>query len=221
VTLDYYNIKIDDRLGLQNVTVSDSDLVDLIGAGIPNADLLLGSNLNYFSNAFDTEITGLDLAITTSFDMGEGDLFLDFRHNINDQEVSGVRSGTINAGRVYDLENQVPTRATVASLNYAQGNFDGLLRVNSYGDWDTTGGVFGPGDASDAITYNGNVLVDLEVNYTFSENYTVTLGGENIFDVIPDVEDNGTLQALGVQNAITSPWGFNGGFWYVRLSADF
>ncbi|MFT7139346.1 MAG: iron complex outermembrane receptor protein, partial [Sulfitobacter sp.] len=30
-----------------------------------------------------------------------------------------------------------------------------------------------------------------------------------------------TLDFLGVTRALTSPWGFNGGFWYLRLAADF
>jgi iron complex outermembrane receptor protein len=52
------------------------------------------------------------------------------------------------------------------------------------------------------------------------ENYRVTLGGENIFDEVPDDEQDPTAQFLGVRHALTSPFGFNGGFWYLRLTAE-
>ncbi len=65
------------------------------------------------------------------------------------------------------------------------------------------------------------VLVDLEARFTFAERYTVAVGGENIFDEFPDDEQDPTSQFLGVNYALTSPYGFNGGFYYLRLSADF
>jgi hypothetical protein len=49
----------------------------------------------------------------------------------------------------------------------------------------------------------------------------VAVGGDNVFDVYPDREKDGTLQFLGQEYAITSPFGFNGASWYVRFSADF
>jgi iron complex outermembrane receptor protein len=59
------------------------------------------------------------------------------------------------------------------------------------------------------------------VSFTFNEMFTLTVGGENIFDEYPETEQDGTLDFLGVEYALTSPYGFNGGFYYVRLSADF
>jgi iron complex outermembrane receptor protein len=59
------------------------------------------------------------------------------------------------------------------------------------------------------------------VSLNFGEMFTVTLGGENIFDEYPDDEEDGTLRFLGVEDALTSPYGFNGGFYYLRLAARF
>ncbi len=50
------------------------------------ANLLLGSSANFFVNGFDSEIDGVDLAVTTSFDVGGGDLSVDFRYNYNKQD---------------------------------------------------------------------------------------------------------------------------------------
>ena len=56
---------------------------------------------------------------------------------------------------------------------------------------------------------------------TFNEMFTVTIGGENILDEFPDDEQNGDARFLGVEDAMTSPYGFNGGFYYLRLTASF
>ena len=146
---------------------------------------------------------------------------LDLRYNWNEQQVSGVSTGTINASRVYDLENQVPESSFVATADYSRDKLSALLRLRYYGEYSTTGGLFSPPDGSDRNSYDGNYLFDLEVNYEFSDNYQVSIGGENIFDAEPDNEQNGTLQFLGVDRALTSPYGFNGSFWYARVSAAF
>ena len=108
------------------------------------------------------------------------------------------------------------------TLDWAQGSmFNALVRVNYYGDWSTTGGLFSPGDASDRYDYDGAVIVDLEASMTFAEHYTVTVGGDNVFDQTPDKEQDPTLDFLGVEDALTSPYGFNGGFWYLRGTVSF
>jgi iron complex outermembrane receptor protein len=221
-TIDYYQIEIKDRLALLNNTISAANVVTLTAAGIPNANLLLGSSANYFVNGFDSEISGIDIAWTSDFaDVFEGDLTVDLRYNWNQQEVSNIVAGTINASRVYDLENQVPESSFVASLDYTRGIVDGTLRLRYYDDWSTTGGLFSPGDASDQYDYDGEVLVDLEISATFAEHYRVSVGGENIFDIEPGSEQEPVSRFLGVDRSLTSPFGFNGGFWYARLSAQF
>lgn len=221
-TVDYYNIDIEDRLALLSRTVGAAEVAVLTAAGIPNADLLLGSNVNYFVNGFDSKVQGIDVALGSRFDVAGGELLADLRYNHNEQEVSKVASGTINASRVYDLENQVPNDRAVLTLDYSTGGmFGALLRLNYYGDWSTTGGLFSPGDASDRYDYDGTAIVDLEARLNFGEHYTVAIGGENVFDTNPGKEKDPTLGFLGVINALTSPYGFNGGFWYVRLVADF
>ena len=222
VTVDYYNIQIDDRLTLFNNAIDAADVALLTAAGIPNANLLLGSNANYFLNGFDSEIDGLDVAITSSFELGSGGLLVDLRYNHNEQKVSNVSPGTLNSSNVFDLENTIPNDRALLTFDYStEGMFSGLLRFNYYGDWSATGGLFSPGDASDAHDYGSEFLVDLEAHFTFGERYGITLGAENVFDTKPDAEQDGTLQFLGARPSLTSPFGFNGAFWYARATVDF
>jgi iron complex outermembrane receptor protein len=222
ITVDYYHIEIDDRLALLTNTIGPAQVARLTAAGIPNAALLLGSNANFFVNGFDSEIDGLDVAVTSAFAVGGGELTLDLRHNFNEQEVSNVAPGSINASRVFDLENQVPENSSVLTASFERGGFfSGLVRLNYYDGWATTGGLFSPGDASDQYSYSEEILVDLEARFTFGDRYTVTVGGENVFDTLPEDEQEPVARFLGVRPALTSPFGFNGGFWYLRMNVDF
>jgi len=221
ITVDFYNINIEDRIALQSFTIGDSELALLKAASVANADLMKGSNGNFFVNGFDSEVSGIDFNYQTSFELGSGELMVDLRHNYNQQEVSKVKDNTINKGRVFDLENQIPEHNSVVSFTYKQDVYSGLVRLNRYGEWSSTGGLFGPGDASDATKYDGAMLVDVELKANVTDNVTVAIGGENIFDTYPDKEGNEVLQFLGQQYSVTSPFGFNGAFWYLRAKVEF
>ncbi len=222
ITLDYYQIEIENRLALQNNVIGAADIPLLEAAGVANAGLLLGSIANFFSNAYDSDITGIDLAVVSHFQVASGLLTVDFRHNFNEQEVSNVAAGTIDASRVFDLENQVPEQRTNLTLSYDSGGmFGGYVRANRYGSWESTGGLFSPGDASDASSYDAEILIDIEARLTFANRYVFAIGAENVFDTLPGDEQDGVLQFLGVASSVTSPFGFNGGHWYARLSVDF
>jgi iron complex outermembrane receptor protein len=221
VTLDVYDIEIDDRIGALDKTVDQAAVDRLIAAGYPNAQLLLNSAASYFSNAFDSDVFGVDLVLDHTTDLWGGNLYSTLRYNYNDQDVKNVKPGTINASRVFDLENQVPNSRGLLGFDWSRDRWGGLLRFNYYGSWKTTGGLFSPGDASDASAYGSEVLVDLEARLDFADHFRIAVGGENIFDSYPDKEQDGTFQFLGAVYSVTSPFGFNGALWYLRGSVFF
>jgi iron complex outermembrane receptor protein len=224
-TADYYYIEIDDRIAVANDTIDQQNVDDLNAMGYAGADLLLGTGASFFVNGFDTEVSGVDLAASSWWDMFGGVLVTDLRYNYNEQDVQSVNNGAINDNRVYDLENQVPESSAVLTFDYSRDAFGAYVRVNYYDDWSSTDGLFagptGAGSSEDPRDYDGATLVDIEVRYTFAEHYTVALGGENVFDEYPDKEQGDFLQGWGTKYAVTSPWGFNGAFWYGRISASF
>ncbi|QOC24117.1 TonB-dependent receptor [Wenzhouxiangella sp. AB-CW3] len=222
LTVDYYDIRVDDRLALRDNVISEGDLPGLIDLGVDNPELLVGSLANFFSNAFDSKVTGIDVASTSNFDIDAGALTLDLRYTYNRQKVRNVAPNTINDSRVFDLENQVPRHRTNLTLSFdSRAMFSGHVRASHYGSWETTGGLFSPGDASDVNSYSSEIIFDLEARFRFADQFQLAVGGENIFDTYPGEEQNPTLQFLGVKYALTSPFGFNGGQWYARLSYEF
>jgi iron complex outermembrane receptor protein len=95
------------------------------------------------------------------------------------------------------------------------------VRFNRYGGWETTSGLFGAGDGSVTYSYGSETLVDIEGRYKFKNGFTIAAGADNVFDQYPDREQDPVLDFLGVEHALTSPFGFNGAFYYVRASFEF
>ena len=233
ITIDYYDITIDDRLTVFNVNpegLCDGDpacggtdeIGLLVAAGIPNANALLGAKVAYFINGFESNISGIDLSIVSVFDIGSGTLTADLRSNFNSHDVEKVQQNALSDSDIYDFENQVPDNRTALTFNYDTGRmFSGYARFNFYGGWGDSGGQVAAPDASEVVEYSSELLVDLEATFRFTDNFRASIGGENIFDTLPDDDGHGTSEFLGVDKALTSPFGFNGGFWYARLVAEF
>jgi len=223
VTLDIYDITIEDRLTLFAIeSLTQADVDDLTAAGIPNAGIFLNSRVAYFANGFESSISGVDLSVVSDFEVAGGDLTVDLRANFNDSKVSKVAPSTLNTSEVYDFENQVPDNRVSLTFNYDTGNMlSALVRLNNYGGWGDSGGQVAAPDASEVVEYGSELLVDVEATMRFGDTFRLAVGAENVFDAEPDKDGHFVSEILGVNNALTSPFGFNGGFWYVRLAADF
>ena len=107
------------------------------------------------------------------------------------------------------------------SLNWASGGmFDALLRLTITTLGRRPAGLFHRKRSTGYVRLRLDVTGRRRGQLTINDMFTVTLGGENLFDEYPDTDHDGTLDFPGVEYALTSPYGFNGGF-YLRLSASF
>lgn len=223
VTADFYNIKIRDRIALRNFTIAPGSAEEqaLLNAGIPAA--ALPRSVSYFSNGFDTTVQGVDLVALYRTDFGAwGSGTFDLRHSWNKQSVDSVdlvpntTTPIIDAERVHDLEKQLPRNRSVLTFDWASPwNFNLTARANRYGGWEDF--TFG-----ELARYGSEWVFDLAVGFDlFDGRAHVTVGGNNVFNNYPAKETNSTLKFLGAQYPISSPFGFNGGEWYVRMSVSF
>jgi iron complex outermembrane receptor protein len=95
------------------------------------------------------------------------------------------------------------------------GDFRILARLSSYGEYydNEAGGVF-----------DNSVLFDLEGGYDINEQFSGTVGIRNVGDEQGcSTSDCGTLppQILGLPYSQFTPFGFNGRFFYGRLTYNF
>lgn len=63
----------------------------------------------------------------------------------------------------------------------------------------------------------------MSADYASSDNFNITIGGNNVFDVYPDKRDNAfPFPELGFTYGWeTLPFGLNGGYYYAKAAFTF
>ncbi|KFZ39100.1 TonB-dependent receptor [Shewanella mangrovi] len=215
LTLDYFNIKLKDRISQTSaLQLTQDDRDALIAQGILDASSY--SAVRYFTNDFDTTTQGIDLVISYAPDWFDGSNF-SLAYNWTKTEVDDFNPENISDAKVKALEEAIPHHK--GSLTWTQevtANLRSMVRVNYYGAYwenhlDSDGDL--PIDVSSAFT------VDAELGYDINDDWSVSIGAQNLFDAYPD--ENPWAGIAGAKYPVTSPYGFNGGFYYGRLNYRF
>ena len=243
-TVDFYNIELEDRVALGanvnflnalNYTAGFTDAqceiqpspagcYDTVSEALTGLDAdgtiertdFIGLDdltvFRFFANSFDTTTTGIDVVGNFGFALGSGESTVTVAANYNKTEVDNV--GTVNPiddDRVRALEDLLPNIKGSVTWTHLMDNIRTMVRANYYGGWDDTGnGVDGIGAV---------VLFDAELAYQINDKIEVVGGLANLFDTYPD--KNPWAGDLGQLYSEASPFGFNGGQWYVRARMTF
>ena len=211
LTVDYFNIEVKDRIALTTTQeLTQQDIDELLAQGILDASSFTG--VRFFTNDFDTTTQGIDLVATTSASLFGGDTQFSLTYNWTDTQVDSFNPDIIGDTRVRQLEDNLPDHRAAFVANHVQGNFRGLLRINYFGEYYEAH----LDDGTLPIEAGAEYTVDVEAGYNFTDAFSVTLGAANLFDEYPD--DNPWAGVVGAQYPVTSPMGFNGGFWYLRAN---
>lgn len=220
MSVDYYNIDVSDRISQSDkITLTDANKDALKLAGVANVDSF--QQVSFFTNDFDTTTQGLDVVANYSADVFEGSATFSLAYNWNETEVTKF-SDITGEFKVKRLEEDLPNHRGTFTWAQSWDQLSMFTRVNYYGEYQ---GVHVDYDAT-AITADAAVTVDLEVNYFLTDEVTLSIGAQNIFDQeatkidIPDEVGIPNNNWGGVYYE-TSPFGFNGGFYYVKASYNF
>ncbi|MCL1043868.1 TonB-dependent receptor [Shewanella electrodiphila] len=220
LTVDYYNIEVEDRISQSDkITLTDADKEALKAAGVPNVDGL--SQVSFFTNDFDTTTQGIDVVANYSAELFAGDSTFALAYNWNETEVDSF-SDITGDFKVARLENDLPNHRATFTWGQNWDSFGLFTRLNYFGEFQ---GVHVDYDAT-AITGSAAVTVDMEFSYYINESFTVAVGAQNLFD--QEAEKLAFEDATGIPNNNwggqyyeTSPFGFNGGYYYLKGSYNF
>ncbi|MDH5345917.1 MAG: TonB-dependent receptor, partial [Gammaproteobacteria bacterium] len=210
--------------------------------GVPGAADL--GSVSFYTNDFETTATGVDLVATWDIDWGgAGNGSLVAAWNWTETEVDNAGQ-EVDRNKVVNLENRNPHHRGVFTYNHFINDFRFLARARYYDDWvvadygadPTPAGPSGTGytltcsvpgqpvngDFPDNC-YDGDIIFDLEAAYTFAERYSIMVGMQNILDEQGPIDIDNTDGTIGSGNKYSdaNPWGYEGGFYYVRLRAEF
>ena len=215
LTADYFRVTIADRLALSGLIGTDAeDRALLLADGITAAESL--TLFRFFINDFSTRTQGVDVVSTWTPPALAGATVFSFTMNHTDTKMT-EESDLLGPGDVLALERGVPRTRWNVALNQRVGRVGLLGRLNYYGDWvDLFDARFIRGAGAPVL--NGRPIIDLEVSVPiFSEDVTLAVGGQNVFDTFSDRSDL-LAGALGVPYSQFTPWGFSGGYYYARMN---
>ena len=221
LTMDAYSIKVRNRIGItQTFRVSQAD----INALPQLASVGVGGDVNYFTNGFDTNTSGVDVIATYRTDLGTGKLNTTLAYNYNQSEVTSFDPQVISAAQRSDIANFAPRHRVILSAGFELGDFAINARQNYYSKWSVQADY--PGQ-----TFSGKFTSDLDVSYTFMDHYTLTVGANNLFNTKPDrIAPSSSNPIYAVTNSTADgqiyprsggPFGINGGFWYARIRVKY
>lgn len=245
-TFDAYYIKIDDRivgsgtiLGTSNgVVVSPAVNAALAASGYSFPPGVTTTSVSLFSNGLDTETTGAEFVVTynTNFDKwGRVDWSLSGSYNNTAVTSIAPSPVQIRPQLLFDktaisfLQDAPEKFKIIAGGLWNVGAFTVNLRETLHGPAHLF--ALGP----DNVTYFENkvsttVITDLEVSYNIGHGLKLTGGANNLFNQYPEKVNPAYLAAfvnLNRQGGTVqyptsfSPYGFNGGYYYGKISYTF
>ena len=220
LTIDYYNIDVDDRISQsEKISLTDENRATLAAAGVANVEGL--AQVSFFTNDFDTTTQGIDVVANYSTQLLEGNTTFSLAYNWNETEVDRF-SDITGAFKVKRLEEDLPNHRATATWAQNYDDFSFFTRVNYYGEYQ---GVHVDFDAT-AITADAAVTVDFEFSYYVNDQITLSAGAQNLFD--QEAERINIPASVGIPNNNwggvyyeTSPFGINGGYYYVQATYNF
>ncbi|OXG02771.1 iron complex outermembrane receptor protein [Flavobacterium araucananum] len=194
-TIDYYNIKVEDRIVLgdrQNTKFG---------------------NVAWFSNSFDSRTSGLDVVANyNNIGIGEGKLGFNLSGNIT---LQNERISPINNNSFGDILNSLtftsrPDTKWIFGINYEIGKFGFSLNNTYFGKTtfnqdglisnevrDANGNLVRDADGNSVrddskpnlkTQFIPKIVTDLGVNFSATEKLTIALNVNNLFNVLPEWE---------------------------------
>jgi len=218
VTLDYFDIDVEDRLNLSSeIALTDAQIAQLFADGVPGAGDL--KQFRFFTNDFDTNTSGVDLIVGTSTDWLNGTTDWNLAFNHTKTEVTKANPTTIGPLRIRQIEDTTPETRFNISGNHFVGDWRFLGRLSYYDEWYDSfeNDVFGTTD-----TFDSEFLVDLEVAYDLNENSSFLFGINNVGDnngqratVVNNIGTDSAVAGVGNTYSTYSPFGFSGRYYYL------
>jgi len=211
VTVDYYNIEISDRISFTSrFNLTEEDIASLLAAGVSDAQSF--TSVRFFSNQQTVEASGIDLVATVPFDLGQGDSTLTFVANWSDIELTDFSPEFTSDNRRRQIERGRPDFRYTATWSHRQGPWRFMARARYFGEYYDAP----TNDASVSYYPDPSVLFDFEAGYEVNDSLNVIAGLQNAFDEYPMTNPAG--EVAGLIYPEQSPFGFNGGFYYLRAT---
>ena len=212
-TIDYYRIEMRDRISVtRQATLTDEQRAQLVAQGAPGANAL--KTVRYFANDYDTITQGIDLVADYYTDRFGGDTNFTFAAIWNDTSVDSFTPIGIDTKRLNQIERNLPEFRGILTAQHERGPWQFMARLRYYSEFleyqaDWVGWL---------VEAGSRTLMDAELGYTLNRGVRLVVGAQNLFDTYPT--ENPHARSSGARYPDSSPYGFSGGFYYLKVSLN-
>lgn len=219
LTVDAYRIKVKDRIVLTGLFDTGDDKIGSILEG-----LNVGA-AQFFTNAVDTKTLGADIIATYSSPIGHGKINITAAANFNDMKVLAVHTTPLLAGKEeiyfgvrekYFLLASAPDHKVNLSVDYTINRFNVFARLSRFSEVRIIDFNF---DETDPDIYDARHTLDITLGYKINKNFDIAIGGANVLDTYPSIQDPGLTETGGMWDAVQM--GYAGAFYFGKLSYHF
>jgi iron complex outermembrane receptor protein len=250
LTVDYYNIKIKDRVVLTENLGATNSTADVAIRNYLFAQGLPVTAVRFFVNGLDTRTQGIDAVMNYRMPVAGGRINLTAAYNYNNQKILARNNtlgpfatvpGIILFGRLESLRftDGQPKDKVVLSMDGDFKPFGFTLRTTRFGKVIAPGSAapLAPNQASftalgpDDVVLSPKWITDVELRFDVTQSMHLAVGADNVLDVYPDrlpfgarpTAIGGTYPQNQQYNGYSnfSPFGFNGRYIYGRIGVDF
>jgi iron complex outermembrane receptor protein len=218
LSVDLYRIGIRDQYyAVSPIAVTPAIRAVMLQANVAGAAQIM--RVNFFQNAFDSRVTGLDVVGTNRFMWRDGQstsLTVSFNHNTYRIRRIAI-ADLFDAEEIFDFENGAPRWKAIVSAVHDVGPFKATLRSTLWGPYRNMLSVAEP----IVQTFKPVVYLDLEVSYQVNDTFRLTLGARNILDKYPAKDATGETTGAGQIYRADSYLDWQGGFYFAKIEAAF
>jgi iron complex outermembrane receptor protein len=233
VSLDYYQVRVDDRV------LFTGEITGVDDNGVPNAavqQILTANNvtsIKFFINAVNTVTRGFDLTMRLkNLKVGAGKLGINGALNVNrttlegdvktPEKLSGYKNKIFNRKEQSRIVSARPNMKFLFGANYKVGKFSANVNNTYFGEvtWQHAADSF-----RDQI-FQGKIVTDLSFGYDITNAISFRAQINNLFDVFPDEIDPKGDPVTNLGGRFRYPWevnqfGFNGTSFKAGLTFKF
>lgn len=234
ITVDAYQIQIKNRIILSGIFDRTIPIIDTLLSSNPTLNGI--DQVQFFTNAINTKTQGIDIVVNGKWNIQNNCSFgFTLAANFNKTHVFGdiktsdkIPPDALNTTTLFNIEERTrlekgqPGSKIILSMIYKKGKTEVVVSNTRFGSTATATIYTGP---QRILTekYSSKILTNISINYSLKTWMTITLGANNIFNVYPDhlQHYDNKRDGILIYSQEASPFGYNGGYYFVTMVYNF
>jgi iron complex outermembrane receptor protein len=228
ITVDGYWIQIKNRIVLSGIFEKTNPSIINILQNYPDVD-----QVRFITNAINTRTRGIDVVLNNSWKLGKSAMRFVLAANFTNTTLFGaiktsdkLPADSLNTNIFFSREEKAkiekgqPASKVILSVNYKKGKAGVVIRSTRFGK---TMVVQNSANKSQDEFFSAKTFTDIHLHYSLKRWLTIIAGINNVFDVYPDPVKNPLNQNQGIliYSNQGTPYGYNGGFYFVNMNFNF